>query len=386
MAMVSTLKLSSLFAITHCSNQGVGHTFLSLCRQWRGPEVQTRMVVPSCDPPDRGPDMVEAIPSFLKWLYYRSPDAPGAIAEKRFLRDLKKFDAAYLWPATSFETFRRVKKIDKPIFLERINCYTGTAKRILDDAYTRLGIYPDHWNTPEKIQQEQAEVNLADFIFCPSPKVKKSFQEAGVPEEKLILTSYGWSPERFPNILSDKQQSEVVTVLFVGLLGIRKGAHLLLRAWEQAGVKGRLLLCGSIEPAIAEACSEILARPDVVHSQYNPDISWAYRQADIFAFPSLEEGGPQVTYEAMAHGLPVLTSPMGAGSIARDGIDGMIVSPYEQDAWVEALRKLASSPDLRTRFGDAARQRAQEFTWEKVADRRAKLMLEKLKYPIPSVQ
>jgi glycosyltransferase involved in cell wall biosynthesis len=146
-----------------------------------------------------------------------------------------------------------------------------------------------------------------------------------------------------------------------------------------------LLLCGSIEPAIAEACSEILARPDVVHSQYNPDISWAYRQADIFAFPSLEEGSPLVTYEAMAHGLPILTSPMGAGSIVRDGIDGMIVSPYEHDAWVEALRKLASSPDLRTRFGDAARQRAQEFTWERVADRRAKLMLEKLKYPRLSV-
>lgn len=384
-AMVSTLKLSSLFAITHCSNQGVSHTFLSLCRQWRGPEVQARMVVPSCEPPYRGPDMVEAIPSFLKWLYYRSPDAPRAIAEKRFLRDLKKFDAAYLWPATSLETFKRVKKIGKPIVLERINCYTGTAKRILDDAYTRLGMYPDYWNTPEKIQQEQAEVNLADFIFCPSPEVKKSFQEAGVPDEKLILTSYGWSPDRFPNILSDKQQSEVFTVLFVGLLCVRKGAHLLLRAWEQAGVKGRLLLCGNLEPAIAEACSEILARPDVVHSQYNPDISWAYRQADIFAFPSLEEGGPQVTYEAMAHGLPILTSPMGAGSIVRDGIDGMIVSPYEQDAWVEALRKLASSPDLCTRFGDAARQRAQEFTWERVADRRAKLMLEKLKYPRLSV-
>ena len=133
------------------------------------------------------------------------------------------------------------------------------------------------------------------------------------------------------------------------------------------------------------SCSKILARPDVVHSQYNPDISWAYRQADIFAFPSLEEGSPLVTYEAMAHGLPILTSPMGAGSIVRDGIDGMIVSPYEHDAWVEALRKLASSPDLRTRFGDAARQRAQEFTWERVADRRAKLMLEKLKYPRLSV-
>jgi len=339
------LKLSSLFTI-YCNDQGVSHIFLSLCGQWRGSDLQARMVVPNCEPSCRGPNLVEGIPPFLKWLYYRSPDGARDMAEKRFLKDLKYFDAAYLWPATSLETFRKVKKLGQPIFLERFNCYTGTAKRILDDAYTRLGVHPQHPNTPDKIQQEQAEVGLADFIFCPSPEVTKSFQEAGVPEQKLIPTSYGWSPRRFPTIPSDKLRRETVTVLFVGSVCVRKGAHLLLRAWERAGVKGRLMLWGSMEPTIAETCGEILERSDVVHLEYNKDIAFAYREADIFAFPSLEEGSPLVIYEAMAHGLPVLTSPMGAGSIVRDGIDGIIVSPDDGDAWVEALRKLAHSPEL----------------------------------------
>jgi hypothetical protein len=39
---------------------------------------------------------------------------------------------------------------------------------------------------------------------------------AGVPEHKLILTSYGWSPKRFPHFLSDKPLSDTITVLFVG--------------------------------------------------------------------------------------------------------------------------------------------------------------------------
>ena len=154
---------------------------------------------------------------------------------------------------------------------------------------------------------------------------------------------------------------------------------MLLRAWEKAGIKGRLMLCGSMEPAIAETCSRILARSDVIHRDYTSDIAFAYREADFFAFPSLEEGGPMVTYEAMANGLPVLTSPMGAGSIARDGKDGIIVSPYDEEGLVTGLQQLAGCAELRLRMSDSARERAQEFTWEKVARRRAELVLERLK-------
>ncbi len=54
------------------------------------------MVVPNCEPSCRGQNLVEAISQYLKWLYYRSADKPRDCTEKRFLRDLKDFDAAYL--------------------------------------------------------------------------------------------------------------------------------------------------------------------------------------------------------------------------------------------------------------------------------------------------
>ncbi len=75
----------------------------------------------------------------------------------------------------------------------------------------------------------------------------------------------------------------------------------------------------------------------------------------------------------------MLMSPMGAGGVVRDGIDGIVLPPYEEDAWVEALRKLADNPDLRKKYGESGRQWVQEFTWENVAARRAVSMLEKLK-------
>ncbi|MEG4317839.1 MULTISPECIES: glycosyltransferase family 4 protein [unclassified Microcoleus] len=337
------------------------------------------MVVPNCPPSDRGYNIVESVPRYLKWLYYRVGDTAQSSAEKRFLRDLNDFDAVYLFPPTSLETFRKVKQQGKKSFFERINCSTKKAKIILDDAYGRLGIAPQHGITDAMIQQEDEEMSLADFIFCPSPEVKKSFLEIGVPEDKLISTSYGWCPKRFPNISPKKQPSDTVTVVFVGSVCVRKGAHLLLQAWEKAGLKGRLLLCGRIEPAIAEICSDILGRSDVIHIDYTTNVGAVYCEADIFAFPSLEEGSPLVTYEAMAHGLPVLTSPMGAGGIVRDGTDGIVADPYDSEALVESLRKLALSPELRAQMGYSARQQAEEFTWEKVARRRKDLVQEKLK-------
>jgi glycosyltransferase involved in cell wall biosynthesis len=189
----------------------------------------------------------------------------------------------------------------------------------------------------------------------------------GVPEAKLIRSSYGWSPRRFDNRPQPCPRNGPFTVLFVGSVSVRKGAHLLLDAWQRAGLEGQLILCGAIEPAIARSCAHLLARRDVVHLPFTHDVGACYRGAHLFAFPTLEEGGPLVTYEAMAHGLPILTSPMGAGAIVRDRIEGRILHAYDADAWVDALRDAGTSPAHWARYGEAAQLRAREFTWERVA-------------------
>ena len=244
------LKLSALFPI-HCSDRAISHVFFSVCKEWQCPELKARMVVPSCDRACRGSNIVEAIPPLLKKLYYRLPSAPKIKAEKRFLKDIKDFDAAYLWPGLSLDTVKRVNNHRKPIFFEAVNTCQSQAKNTLDDAYSRLELQPQHEITLETIQEEEQQLKIIDFLFCPSPAVVKSFQEAGVPEEKLLLTTEGWGPERFPNYQSPKPPSEEVNVLFLGFACVRKGVHLLLQAWEKAGIKGTLTIFGKLEPAIA---------------------------------------------------------------------------------------------------------------------------------------
>jgi glycosyltransferase involved in cell wall biosynthesis len=80
----------------------------------------------------------------------------------------------------------------------------------------------------------------------------------------------------------------------------------------------------------------------------------------------------------MTHGLPVITSPMGAGSIVRDEVDGVVIPSYDAEAWIPTLRRFAHNAELRNAYDSAARKRAQEFEWSKVAARRAELMLQRL--------
>ena len=80
-------------------------------------------------------------------------------------------------------------------------------------------------------------------------------------------------------------------------------------------------------------------------------------------FPTLVEGMPLVVLEAMASGLPVITTPNGPGDIVRDGVDGFLVPPRDVDAIVDRLALLRTNLELRQEMSFNAREQAQRFTW-----------------------
>jgi glycosyltransferase involved in cell wall biosynthesis len=346
-----------------------------------GAGIDCQMFVPNCDDKLRCSNVIEAVPRFLKPPVYRFSNGPRFFTESLFLRNIERFEAAYFFPDTSSNLLKKLKKNGVPLLSERINCHTRLSRAILDKAYEDLRLTPNSRITNDTIAQEDEQLALSDFIFCPSPEVRKSLLAAGVPEAKLISASFGWSPDRFAETAQrskQKSQQDSLTVVFAGSICVRKGAHILLRAWEKAKIKGKLLLCGKLEPEIGETCGDILSRSDVILSDFRTDIGKVYADADIFAFPSFEEGGPLVTYEAMAHCLPVVVSPMGAGAIVRDKIDGVIVSDQSTDYWAHELRRLADDEDLRGSLGEAAGRRAQMFTWKEAGVSRAQSTLDKL--------
>jgi len=336
-----------------------------------GFNVQLR--VPASATGGRGPFTRDALPRAVARLAYRVIGVPGVnrLAERRFLRALRSGDVAYLWPGTSLDVYRTAKARGAVVVTERINCHTATARAVLDAEASAIGWPPDHAITDALIAEERAELELADFIFSPSPLVDESLTANGVPTRKILPVSYGWSPDRV-GAPGGVNAGSGLKVLFVGLACQRKGAHRLLDAWKLSGVAGQLLFAGRVTDDLLSRRAADFARPDVVRLGHVSDIGTTYRSADAFAFPSFEEGGPLVTYEAMGVGRPVVVSPMGAGRVARDEADGAIVLPPDRpELWAEAFRRLAADDGLRANLGAAAIRRAAAFTWAECGRLRA---------------
>jgi len=143
-------------------------------------------------------------------------------------------------------------------------------------------------------------------------------------------------------------------VLFVGRDFTRKGGDLLLKAWGKVSPgAARLTLVGGGEADLPQG---------VEHYPYVSPLAlqnYFYMKSQIFAFPTRADGYGMVVLEAMAHGLAVVASRIGAmPEIVSDGETGFLVPPGEVEAFAERLQLLLDQPLLCRKMGEAGRQRA----------------------------
>jgi glycosyltransferase involved in cell wall biosynthesis len=158
-------------------------------------------------------------------------------------------------------------------------------------------------------------------------------------------------------------------VLFVGAIQKRKNIARLVRAFETMPADWRLVLAGATDGY--EAAAELHAveasprRHDIELAGYvsTAALESLYARASIFAFPSLDEGFGIPVLEAMAHGVPVVTSNRSALPEAA-GDAALLVDPFATDALASALNRLAADADLRARLAAKGRERARMFSWE----------------------
>jgi len=359
-----------------CSGRGITSICLSILDHMQAEDLRVTYWAPATAPGLTRPYLRRPVPSpVARALYKVQPSGVllHGLLERRYLSALRQGDVAYLWPATPLETYRRVKEKGNRIVVERINCHRHTSKRILDAEYARLGLPQIGAISAADVDEERDKLALAHAIFSCSPAVTQSLLDAGVPAGRILRTSYGFDPARMGPPAARPVHDEP-TFLFVGRGQVRKGLPFLLEAWSRAGVRGRLQLLGAIDEEVKRYSAAHLARPDVVQLGFITDVAPVYRAADVFVFPTREEGSPLVSYEAAAAGLPGLLSPMGAGDLIRDGREGLVLDPGDLDAWVAAIRRLAGDPALRRTLGDAARTRAADFTWAQVGRQRREVL------------
>ncbi|HEX7897794.1 MAG TPA: glycosyltransferase family 4 protein [Planctomycetota bacterium] len=374
------IRIRTLYP-TYSTGRAISHIVLSLCEHMRSERSDVRLYFCASDPDGRRSFTSDAVPDLLRRAAYRLDPTTSTIrrfTEFSFRRSLGTADVAWIWPDVTPRTYQAARDAGAVVVGERVNTHRLTSRRILDAAYRRLGLPPTHGITERAAREETQKLLLCDWVFSPSPHVTRSLEDAGIPADRVLPSSYGWDPERLARDGPGLPPTDGLSALFVGRGCFRKGVDLLLRAWAAASVPGRLAIVGRLDEEVGTHCADLLARPDVAQLPYRDIVGPIYRSADVFVFPSLEEGSPLVLYEAMASGLPVLASPMAAGEILRDGVEGIVLDPLDQDAWVAALRRLAKDPDLRRRMGRSARERAADFTWQRVGRRRLAMLQEAL--------
>jgi glycosyltransferase involved in cell wall biosynthesis len=185
----------------------------------------------------------------------------------------------------------------------------------------------------------------------------------GVDPAKVRTIHHGTRPLVFPDLPREK------IVLNVGAIQKRKNIARLVEAFATLDPAWRLVLAGSSgyeSAGILTGIERSPARERISVLGYVPpaDLAAWYGRAQIFAFPSLDEGFGMPILEAMAAGVPVVTSnrsalPEVAGEAA------ILVDPENTEALGEALRSLARDEDLRQELVRLGTARGRLFTWEK---------------------
>jgi len=217
-------------------------------------------------------------------------------------------------------------------------------------------------------ERERAEWESAHLILCASEFVRDGINKCGGPVERCCVVPYG--VESLPGAPPRNGRGSghrTLCVLTVGAVGLRKGTPYVLAAARSLRGRAEFRVVGD-----AKAGGYIRPTPSdnlmLLRSVPRSEIQVHYDWADVFLLPSICEGSATVCYEALAAGLPVITTP-NSGSIVRDGIDGYIVPIRSCEAIVERLERLASDRDLLASMSKKARERSAEYTIEKYGER-----------------
>ena len=211
-----------------------------------------------------------------------------------------------------------------------------------------------------------------DHVITVSQSNKRMLVRRGVPAESISVVHPAPNPE-LPLPHQSRRQpgrqtgSNTVRLLYLGRLVPWKGLKYLLAALSRLNTTAwHLRMVGSIydatHRAYLEGPTEKLGLTDRVEFvdrvSSGDDLASELRQADCLVLPSLQEGYPMVTLEAMAFGLPIIAINVdGIPEQITDGVHGLLVPPANRAKLKDALEQMIDDCQLRMRLGRHARQR-----------------------------
>jgi glycosyltransferase involved in cell wall biosynthesis len=197
----------------------------------------------------------------------------------------------------------------------------------------------------------KAEWAMADLVLVNSNWSRDALVQQGVPITKIIVVPLAIDLAK-DHVLSPINPEGPLKVLWLGSVNLRKGIQYLVEAARKLERQGvQFLLAGPLAIS-AQALRTFPANIKVLGRVTRDQLGDYYRQAHVFVLPTLSDGFAITQLEAMAHGLPVITTP-NCGEVVTDGVDGFIVPARDSQALADAIVRVDNDRRLlRTMSGN----------------------------------
>lgn len=205
-----------------------------------------------------------------------------------------------------------------------------------------------------------------DSILAPSDYVRTGIEGLGGGRCKVHLVPYAVDD----SWMAAKARPEVGRVVFVGSVGLRKGSHYLAQAsrlLKQRRVPCEIRVVGPAGDRVM--ANPLFSGPTYIGQIPRSEVRQEFLRADLFVLPTLVEGSATVHIEALACGIPVVTTPS-CGTFIRDGVEGFLVPIRDAAALADRIEEVVTNRRLRVEMGVRAKQLAlREHTWERYEER-----------------
>lgn len=265
----------------------------------------------------------------------------------------------------SLFTFRRAKALGIPCVLYQPIACAETAAALLEE---EKRYFPElsetlryHWFPEEELERRREERRLADAILCASSFTRDSLLDVGVPAEKIQVELYGVNQEVFR---PSRDKFDRFSILWASAFTQTKGIGYLLQAMTRVPIPGmQLVLAGY--PHGGDAVEPYEDRLSVLRLGHisRQELGQVMGRCHVHVFPTLVEGFARNIIEAMAAGLPVITTPNSAApDLIQDGVNGFIVPIRDVQAICDRLLWIYRHPEAAAEIGARAQKSVAHLT------------------------
>jgi len=282
----------------------------------------------------------------------------------------QNLDAVYGYEHAALFTFRRAKAYGIPIIYEVPspdplfveNIYKAEIKKYSDLGSPYQKRLKDRLDV--RMRRRHEEWKLADLVIVNSSLTRSSYELAGLDTSKAAVIPLAAPP--VVRSAGPYKKEGPIRFIWAGTFGIRKGAHYLLEAWKklkfQEG-RARLDIYGKI--TLPKLALGSVPKGIYYHGPISQqELFQKYLESHLLLFPTLCDGFGLVVTEAMAHGLPVLTTAQaGSSELVVDGKNGVIVSAGEVDPLVERMQACIDGKVDLSSMAERAKETARNWQW-----------------------